>query len=131
MTDLSQFKNEHHISLETFRKSGVSVKTPVWFAQEGDALYVWTGSAAGKVKRIRNNARVNIAPCQRFGEITGEWMSAHASIDDSDAAIQHVTTLLRQKLGFEFVPFSMIEKVMDKLKGHHRVCIKIALSESK
>lgn len=35
-----QFKNQNYINLETFRKSGEGVKTPVWFVQERDSLYV-------------------------------------------------------------------------------------------
>ena len=46
-TDLKQFNNQEFLSLETFRKSGIGVKTPVWFAQEGDTLYIWTVSDSG------------------------------------------------------------------------------------
>jgi len=62
MTDVKQFKDQEFLSIETFRKNGSGVKTTVWFAQEGDMLYVWTIGESGKAKRIRNNARVNIAP---------------------------------------------------------------------
>lgn len=107
MADLKQFKDQEFLSLETFRKNGIGVKTPIWFAQEGDMLYIWTRGDSGKVKRIRNNARVNIAPCKRFGDVTGEWKAAQASVDDSDGAVQHAVTLLRQKLGFGFIVFGM------------------------
>src|SRR5512144_470956 len=73
-TDLRQFADQEFLSFETFRKNGIGVKTPVWFAQEGDTLYIWTVGDSGKIKRIRNNPRVNIAPCKRFGKLTGEWM---------------------------------------------------------
>lgn len=130
MTNLIQFQNQHHLSLETFRKNGVSVKTPVWFVQEGDSFYIWTRRESGKVKRIRNNARVNIAPCQRFGEITGEWTTAQASVDESEAAVAHVATLLRQKLGFEFLLFGTIEKITERLKGERRVSVRLSFSEN-
>ncbi len=126
-TDLKQFKNQEFLSLETFRKNGIGVKTPVWFAEEGDALYIWTVGDSGKIKRIRNNPQVKIAPCQRFGKVTGEWMAAQASVDDSAAAVRHVETLLSRKLGVGFAIFRLIDRLRDRWRGSHRVCVKVSL----
>jgi uncharacterized protein len=128
MTDLKQFKDQQFLSLETFRKNGSGVKTPIWFAQEGDALYLWTVGDSGKIKRIRNNSRVNIAPCQRFGEVTGAWVTAQAMVDDSAAAVQHVESLLSKKLGFGYAVFRLIDQVRDWQRGSHRVCVKVSLN---
>ncbi len=130
MTDLKQFKDQEFLSLETFRKTGVGVKTPIWFVAEGDVLYMWTVGDSGKVKRIRNNARVNIAPCKRIGEITGEWVAAYASVDESVAAVKYVETLLRRKIGFGFAIFQLIDGIRDWQRGAHRVCVKVSLSET-
>ena len=64
------FAGQRYLNLETFKKSGQGVKTPVWFAAEpsvkldsNDAkLYVYTIGVSGKVKRIRNNARTSLPP---------------------------------------------------------------------
>ncbi len=125
--DLEQFKDQQFLSLETFRKNGIGVKTPVWFAQEGDVLCIWTVGDSGKIKRIRNNPRVSIAPCKRFGEVTGEWMAAEASVDDSAAAVRHVEMLLGRKLGFVFAVFRLIDGLRDRWRGSHRVCLKVRL----
>lgn len=134
MADLKQFKAQEFLSLETFRKNGIGVKTPIWFAQEGDILYLWTVADSGKIKRIRNNARVNIAPCKRFGEVTGEWAVAQASVDDSATAARHVEFLLRRKLGFGFAIFRLIDRQRDWQRdwqrGSYRVCVKVSLSEN-
>ena len=58
---LAEIGNPTYIVLETFRKSGEGVKTPVWVAAEDGKLYVWTVDNSGKVKRIRNNGRVRLA----------------------------------------------------------------------
>jgi len=126
--NVKQFKDQEFLSIETFRKNGSGVKTTVWFAQEGDMLYIWTIRESGKAKRIRNNARVNIAPCKRFGKVTGKWMAAQASVDDSAAAARHVETLLRRKLGFVFAVFRMMDRLRDRLTGKQRVSIKVSLS---
>ena len=125
-TDLKQFKNQEFLSLETFRKDGIGVKTPVWFAQEGGTLYVWTIGDSGKIKRIRNNPKVNIAPCRRFGKVTGEWIAVQASVDNSAAAVRHVEDLLGRKLGFGFAVFRLIDRLRDRWKGSHRVCVKVS-----
>ena len=77
-----------YLNLETFKKSGEGMKTPVWFAADpasdlaSDAarLYAYTIGNSGKVKRIRNNGRVRIAPCDMRGNLLGEWVEARAEI---------------------------------------------------
>jgi len=128
MTDLKQFEDQEFLSIETFRKNGIGVKTTVWFAQEGDMLYIWTVGDSGKVKRIRNNARVDVAPCKRFGTITGEWVAGQASVDHSAAAVRHVEILLGRKLGFVFAMFRLVDRLRDRLTGKQRVSIKVSLS---
>lgn len=82
------FAGHKYLNLETFKKNGDGVKTPVWFAADPSAgldsgeckLYVYTIGASGKVKRIRNNGRVKIAPSDMRGRVLGEWVAAHAKI---------------------------------------------------
>lgn len=71
---------QQYANLFTFRKSGESVKTPVWFAERGGKLYVMTTSDSGKVKRIRNNGRVLIGPSDRAGKPLGPTVEAQARI---------------------------------------------------
>ena len=76
----AEIHGQHYLSLATFRKTGVPVYTPIWFAEEGDKLYFMTNSKLGKVKRMRNNPQVKIAPCTMRGKITGPEFSATARI---------------------------------------------------
>jgi hypothetical protein len=57
------FEKQKYLNIETFRKNGEGVRTPVWFVQDGEVLYARTIANSGKVKRIRNNGQVKIAPC--------------------------------------------------------------------
>ena len=68
------------ISLTTYRKSGQEVHTPVWVVNIDERGYVRTSMKAGKIKRIRNNSDVVIAPCTSSGKITGEKVLAKAVI---------------------------------------------------
>jgi len=76
----AEIRGQRYISLTTFRKSGIGVRTPVWFAEQNGKLYVMTSSKLGKYKRIRNNPAVKIAPCTMRGKITGPEFSATARI---------------------------------------------------
>ena len=68
------------ISLTTYRKSGQEVHTPVWVVNIDERGYVRTSMKAGKIKRIRNNSDVVVAPCTSSGKITGEKILAKAII---------------------------------------------------
>src|SRR5215472_9469369 len=76
----NQIHGQKYISLATFRKSGVAVHTPIWFAEENGRLYFMTGTKLGKYKRISNNRGVTIAPCTIRGKITGPEFRATARI---------------------------------------------------
>jgi uncharacterized protein len=69
-------RGQKYISLTTFRKNGVAVATPVWFGEEDGMLYVMTRSDMGKMKRMRNNPQVKVAPCSIRGKVTGAEFAA-------------------------------------------------------
>lgn len=111
MKNIEQFKNQQYINLETFRKNGTGVKTPVWFAQDGNTLRVWTFAGAGKAKRIRRDAKVRIVPSNASGEPTGEWIDAHATVLDDQAELAHTANLFKKKYGITFGFFSLLGKM--------------------
>ena len=106
-TRLSQFKKQNYLNLETFRKSGLGVKTPVWFVEDGGVLYVRTGASSGKVKRIRNNSQVRIVPSGASGEPRGEWVDARAALVD-EAQAEQVNVLMKRKYGVQKSMFDLL-----------------------
>jgi PPOX class probable F420-dependent enzyme len=99
MSIMDVFTSQKYLNLETFRRSGESMKTPVWFVQDGDTIYVRTVANSGKVKRIRNNGCIKIAPCKMDGTPTGTWIPADArEITDAQIA-EKVDRLLGKKYG--------------------------------
>lgn len=95
---IAQFARAKYLNLETFRRTGVGVRTPVWFAQEPgqEVFYVYSEADAGKIKRVRNNYKVRIAPCGMRGDLRGAWIDARARICQADEA-RHAQQLLRDK----------------------------------
>jgi PPOX class probable F420-dependent enzyme len=62
----------------SFKRDGTGVATPVWFVIENGRLLVKTDAQSFKVKRVRRNAAVMIAPCSASGRLRGEPMPAQA-----------------------------------------------------
>ncbi|NWF64015.1 MAG: PPOX class F420-dependent oxidoreductase [Chloroflexi bacterium] len=108
---LKQFENQQYLNIETFRKSGQGVKTPVWFAQDGETLRIWTQSDSGKVKRIRRNANVRVTPSSVSGETLGEWVDANATALEDAQEIKRTITLFKKKYGLMFNAFRLIGKI--------------------
>ena len=100
----SQFTGKKHISIETYRKTGDPVRTPVWFVEENGELFVRTDSDTGKIKRIRNNPKVRVATSNMRGTVKGSWVEGEARIIDPESS-KHVFSLLRKKYG---IPYRLI-----------------------
>jgi len=97
--EIDQFNKKQYLNIETFRKSGEGVKTPVWFVENNGKLFIITMNESGKVKRIKRNTTVNIAPCKVGGELAGTWIKAEARIIDDITQIQEIDKLLNKKYG--------------------------------
>lgn len=128
MHHAQEFAGREFLSIETFRKSGVGVRTPMWFAEDGGEFLLWTDVNSGKVRRIRNNPEVRIAPCSRFGDVTGEWVAGRASIDETPEAVGRVASLLRRKVGLPFLLFRQIDRIRDRRNDGRRVCVRISIA---
>jgi PPOX class probable F420-dependent enzyme len=121
---LTEFANQKYLSLETYRKTGAPVKTPVWFADREGRLYTYSLADAGKVKRIRNNSDVRIAPCDVRGRVLGEWVPATATIED-DRGERLGMSLLNKKYGL----LKRMGDVFSRVLGRKRVVISIRPSD--
>ena len=96
---MEKFSNEKHIVLETFRKNGAGVKTPVWFVEFDDLIWVVTRKLTGKVKRLRKNSKVKVAISSFSGKPKSKWFSGQAKIVEGDLA-QKAISLRNKKYGF-------------------------------
>ena len=95
---LAQFEGQKYLNIETYRKTGEPVRTPVWFVIDDGLLYVRTAVTTGKFKRVRNNPAVKVAPCNFRGVVKGDWVSAEASVAPA-AETDKAYRLLRKKYG--------------------------------
>ncbi|HEY7518685.1 MAG TPA: PPOX class F420-dependent oxidoreductase [Methylomirabilota bacterium] len=120
---LAPFAGHRYLNLESYRRTGQPVATPMWFTVDRDVVYVYSLASAGKVRRIGNNPRVRIAPCNARGTLTGPWVNATARIvDDREAA--HAQTLLVAKYGW----LKRLADLWRKVRPKPRTVIAIVLS---
>jgi PPOX class probable F420-dependent enzyme len=96
MTTLDELASSNYILLTTFRKDGTPVPTPVWCAKDGDALVAWTETNSWKVKRIRRNEAVAVAPCTARGKPLGPDIAGQAEVLDAGGT-RRVRTLIKRK----------------------------------
>ena len=108
MTQFQDLSPAKFIAVETFRKNGDAVKTPVWFTTEGDTYHCWTGADSGKVKRIRNNPEVRLAICDSRGTLESDWVSARAQILDNPSDVKAQTGRMAKKYGIMYRLFQMM-----------------------
>jgi len=127
---LAQFAGKKYLNLETFRKNAAGVRTPVWFAASGPitpdredtVLYVYTLPNTGKVKRIRNNARVRISSCDYGGHVLGEWVEAEARFAEGGEAER-----AHRLLGKKYWPWKTISRLVGRLVGRKYAVIALQL----
>jgi len=122
MSSFEVLQGERYLNLESFRKSGQGVRTPVWFASEpgNTSLYVYSTADSGKAKRIRRSGVVRVAPCDARGKVTGPWIDAQASIVAGEAFRRGM-----QLINHKYRPWKQLLDLLSKLRPHERVVIAI------
>jgi PPOX class probable F420-dependent enzyme len=123
--ELNVFDGKRYLSLETYRKTGRGVRTPVWFAAAaaeagGPKLYVYSTADSGKAKRIRRTGVVKIAPCDARGRVTGSWIAAHATIVGREEFDRGMRLLNRK-----YRPW---KQILDLFARHERVMFAIRVA---
>ncbi len=111
---LAALAKERHLSLTTFKRDGTTASTPVWVVtDDGRRLLVWSGANTWKVKRIRRDPRVRVAPCDARGRVRGDAVEGVARLLGAEAG-GLVQPLLRRKYGLR-------KRGLDALNGFLRI----------
>lgn len=100
-TDRTPLDDERYISLETFKKDGSGVKTPVWTAPLDGKLVIFTAGDSYKVKRLRRNPKCRVAACDMRGNVRGPWHEGTGRIVEDGAGQERIHQALRRKYGWQ------------------------------
>lgn len=114
MNTLTQLGAAQYIALETYKKNGEAVKTPVWVTQEAGKLYVITEGHSWKVKRIRNTPRVRIAQSDARGKVQGDWVEATARVLEDTTAVNQQGKRLAAKYGLFYHLFMLFMRLTQR-----------------
>lgn len=129
MTDsLLALGDQRFVLLTTYRKTGAAVATPVWVVRDGETLLVSTPRDSGKVKRLRNDATVELVACGRFGKPrrSARPVRAVGRLVDDPAAVTGATALLRAKMPIEY---PLIMRMEGSLGAEQEKRVVIRISE--
>jgi hypothetical protein len=96
MTVIDALGRQRAVLLETRKRDGSWVGTPVSIVVADGRAFFRTYDASGKAKRLRNFAGVRVAPCTLRGRPTGPSVAATARLLDDDEAAR-VRALLAGK----------------------------------
>jgi uncharacterized protein len=107
-----QFAGQKVISLESYKKDGTPVRTPVWMVQDAGIIYVRTSPKTWKAKRIKRNPSVRMAPSNMSGKILGSWVNGAAHFVEGEQAIP-ILKLFRKKYGI----MGRITDFFNRLRG--------------
>jgi PPOX class probable F420-dependent enzyme len=113
---LETLDRRRYISLATFRRSGDTVKTPVWFARCEGKFYVFTAAGSGKVKRLKNDQRVRAAPCGPRGRLRGKWIEGQARRIEDPAIERTAYAALLAKYGWQMRVLNFFSKLSGRIE---------------
>ena len=117
------------VSVTTYKKNGDAVATPMWVGRDGDHLFVWTPADSAKIKRVRNDPRVTLVPCGRFGKPNNdaEPVAGTAEVITEPATVRRLAEVIRHKYGLEYWVVTLIERLAARGEKP-RAILRIALS---
>ena len=83
---IDDLKGRKYCVLVSYRKNGQAMPSPLWFGVADGKLYFHTSADGFKVKRIRNNPDVRVAPCTSRGKPVGPPFTGKARVLAGDEA---------------------------------------------
>ena len=89
----AQFRGRY-LSVTSFKRDGTGIARPVWFISDGERLFAFTDLHSAKIRRIRRNPHVLVAPYRVDGKLRGEPVAARAEVQTAPAELERVQKLL-------------------------------------
>ena len=113
MTNTTDIASNKYVSLTTYRKTGEPKPTPVWIVALSDGRVGFTTQdSSWKVRRIANNPKVTLRPCDSRGkvapgavEVSGTAHVVHG------AEFESVQSLVKKKYGIWYGLVTVAERV--------------------
>lgn len=126
--DLEALFSGRYLSVRSFKRDGTGVATPVWYVSDGERLFAFTDLHSAKVRRIRRNPHVLVAPCRVDGKLRREPVPAHAEVLTAEAELERVQTLLLARYKISYRVVMLFYRLGRRLRGKQSVADGAALA---
>ena len=123
---MTDFDRNRYMSLGTFRRSGIEVATPVWFASDDGKLYVFTAGESGKVKRLGHSPRARVAPSDGRGRVRGPWRQATGRILTERGPIERAHGALLAKYGWQMRLADLLSRLTGRIRRRAWIEVTVA-----
>ena len=128
MQDPERVFHGRYLSVTSFKRDGTGVATPVWFVTDGTRLFALTDLHSAKVRRIRRDPSVLIAPCRADGKVRGEPVSARAEVLTATPDLERVRQLLTERYKISYRVVMLMYRLGRRLRGRRSVADGAALA---
>ena len=98
-TGFEHLRGHKYCLLVTYKRDGEAVPTPVWFGLGGGRLYLRSEADVAKVKRVRNDPAVRVAPCTVRGRPLGPPAEGRARVLEDPGDIEQAEAALQANYG--------------------------------
>ena len=115
--DLEALFPGRYLSLTSFKHDGTGVATPLWFVSDGKRLFALTDLHSAKVRRMRGNSHVLVAPCGPNGKLRSEPLPARAEVLTESADLERVQKLLIERYKTTYRLVMLIYRLGRRLRG--------------
>ncbi len=91
-----------YVALTTFRRNGEPKTSPVGIVRFGDGVAMTTGSETWKLKRLLNDTRVELQPCNGRGVLSEGSAKVTGNGREADAAeFEQILAAVKGKYGIQ------------------------------
>jgi uncharacterized protein len=105
-----------YLSVTSFKRDGNGVATPVWFVVEDGRLLFQTDPDSFKMRRIRRDPAVTVAPCSASGRAKAAPVRGRAQIVPAEE-FAHVEQLLARKYRVDRILILPVYRLVQRLRG--------------
>ena len=126
--DLEALFPGRYLSVTSFKRDGTGVATPVWFVSDGLRLFALTDLHSAKVRRIRRDPHVLVAPCRADGKLRGAPVPARAEVQTATSDLERVQKLLLERYKLSYRLVMLIYRLGRRVRGRPSVADGAALA---
>lgn len=116
------------VSVTSFKRDGTGVATPLWSVSDGGRLFAFTDLHSAKVRRVRRDPHVLVAPCLPNGTLRGKTLAAHAQVLTDEAELARVQKLMLRRYRISYRVVMLAYRLGRRLRGKQSVADGAALA---